>query len=148
MAESGVIPYEAEALRKLQPQPGIVVSTAGAPIEGMQVDLVDENGASLVGESLVGESTAGEGIAGEIVLTGPSVALGYVGDKDQLIVPFEHGRMHTGDMGVLLEGELYIIERIKNIIIRSGENYLVSAVEQKIADLLGTSHEHLSLIHI
>ena len=122
----------------------------------MQVDLVDENGDSLLGEgiagegmageSLAGESLAGESIAGEIVLTGPSVALGYVGDKDQLVVPFEYGRMHTGDMGVMLEGELYIIERIKNIIIRSGENYLVSAVEQKIADLLGTSHEHIACL--
>ncbi len=150
VVESGRIPYEAEALRKLQPQPGIVVSTAGAPIEGMQVDLVDENGDSLFGESIAGEGMAvegmaGEGVAGEIVLTGPSVALGYVGDKDQLVVSFEQGRMHTGDMGVLLEGELYIIERIKNIIIRSGENYLVSAVEQKIADLLGTSHEHIAV---
>ena len=132
---SNRIAYEADALQDLQLQTGVVVSTAGAPIEGMQVDLVDENG----------DSVAGEGIAGEIVLSGPSVALGYVGDKNQLIVPFEHGRMHTGDMGVLLEGELYIIERIKNIIIRSGENYLVSAVEQKIADLLGTSHEHIAV---
>ncbi len=135
VVESGQIAYDAEALRTAEPQAGIVVSTAGAPIEGMQVDLVDENG----------NSVAGEGVAGEIVLTGPSVAIGYVGDKDQLVNPFEHGRMHTGDMGVLLEGELYIIERIKNIIIRSGENYLVSAVEQKIADLLGTSHEHIAV---
>ena len=132
---SNQIAYEANALRDFQPQAGIVVSTAGAPIDGMQVDLVDENG----------DSVANEGIAGEIVLKGPSVALGYVGDKNRLVEPFEHGRMHTGDMGVLIEGELYIIERIKNIIIRNGENYLVSAVEQTIADLLDTSHEHIAV---
>lgn len=135
VTETGRVAYEQSALRDFQSQPGIVVSTAGAPIEGMAVDLVDENG----------DSVAGEGVAGEIVLKGSSVALGYVGDKDQLIEPFEQGRMHTGDMGILLEGELYIIERIKNIIIRSGENYLVSAVEQRIADLLNTSHEHIAV---
>ncbi len=129
------IAYEANALRDFQPQAGIVVSTAGSPIDAMEVDLVDEQG----------DSMTDEGIAGEIVLKGPSVALGYVGDKDRLIEPFEQGRMHTGDMGVLFEGELYIIERIKNIIIRNGENYLVSAVEQTIADLLGTSHEHIAV---
>jgi len=53
--------------------------------------------------------------------------------------------MHTGDMGVIKDGELYIIERIKNIVIRNGENYLVSAIEQRIADLLGTSHEHVAV---
>jgi len=135
VTETGRVAYEATALREFQSQPGIVVSTAGAPIEGMTVDLVDENG----------DSVSGEGVAGEIVLQGSSVALGYVGDKNQLVDPFEQGRMHTGDMGILLEGELYIIERIKNIIIRSGENYLVSAVEQRIADLLNTSHEHIAV---
>lgn len=135
VSESKRIAYEANALRDFQPESEIVVSTAGAPIDGMHVDLVDENE----------DSVATEGVAGEIVLRGASVALGYVGDKSRLVEPFKHGRMHTGDMGVLLEGELYIIERIKNIIIRNGENYLVSAVEQKIADLLDTSHEHVAV---
>ena len=135
VTETRRVAYEAKALAAFQSESGIVVSTAGAPIEGMSVDLVDENGDSL----------QEEGMAGEIVLKGPSVALGYVGDKGTLIERFEQGRMHTGDMGILLEGELYIIERIKNIIIRSGENYLVSAVEQRIADLLETSHEHIAV---
>ena len=135
VTETRRVAYEAKALAAFQSESGIVVSTAGAPIEGMSVDLVDENGDSL----------PEEGMAGEIVLKGPSVALGYVGDKGTLIERFEQGRIHTGDMGILLEGELYIIERIKNIIIRSGENYLVSAVEQRIADLLETSHEHIAV---
>ena len=135
VTETNRVAYEASALAAYQPEPGVVVSTAGAPIDGMTVDLVDENGDSL----------SGEGVAGEIVLVGASVALGYVGDKNQLIEPFVDGRMHTGDMGIMLEGELYIIERIKNIIIRSGENYLVSAIEQRIADLLETSHEHIAV---
>jgi len=135
VSETRRIPYEADALCNYKAQVEVAISTAGAPIEGMEVDIVDENG----------DSVSGEGIAGEIVLSGHSVALGYVGSKAHLVEHFEKGRMHTGDMGILLEGELYIIERIKNIVIRNGENYLVSAVEQRIADLLGTSHEHVAV---
>jgi len=112
-----------------------VTETRQITFDGMQADIVDENG----------DSVASEGHAGEIVLSGHSVALGYVGDADNLIDRFDNGRMHTGDMGVIKDGELYIIERIKNIVIRNGENYLVSAIEQRIADLLGTSHEHVAV---
>ncbi len=48
-------------------------------------------------------------------------------------------------MGVLFNSELYIIERIKNLIIRNGENYLVNALEQRLADLLETSHDHVAV---
>lgn len=127
--------YEPTELGQFNPHSGIVVSTAGAPVADMQVEIVDETG----------QTVAAEGIAGEIVLSGPSVAAGYVGDKGQLVAPFKNGRMASGDMGLMHDGELYIIERIKNIIIRNGENYLVSAIEQRIADLLGSSHEHIAV---
>lgn len=135
VTETRQIPFDAASLGGYEAASDIAICTAGKPIDGMLADIVDENG----------DSVAGEGHAGEIVLSGHSVALGYVGDADNLINRFDNGRMHTGDMGVIKDGELYIIERIKNIVIRNGENYLVSAIEQRIADLLGTSHEHVAV---
>ena len=135
VVETRRIPFEPVALNAYEAQADIAICTAGSPISGMEAEIVDEND----------NRVAGEGHAGEIVLSGHSVALGYVGDASQLVNRLEDGRMHTGDMGVMLDGELYIIERIKNIIIRSGENYLVSAIEQRIADLLETSHEHVAV---
>jgi len=135
VVETRRIPFEPVALDDYEAESDIAICTAGSPIDGMEAELVDEND----------NQVADEGYAGEIVLSGHSVALGYVGDAGQLVDRFEDGRMHTGDMGVMLDGELYIIERIKNIIIRNGENYLVSAIEQRIADLLNTSHEHVAV---
>ncbi len=129
------LPFDTKAMDGFNAEAGIAICTAGKPIDGMQADILDESG----------NAVPTEGIAGEITLTGHSVALGYVGHGDQLVDRFENGRMHTGDMGVMLDGELYIIERIKNIIIRNGENYLVSALEQRIADLLEKSHEQVAI---
>ena len=113
----------------------IAVCTAGTAVEGMQIDIVDEQG------NTINE----EGIAGEIAITGTSVAMGYVSDNDALIDRFPDGQLRTGDMGALVDGELYILERIKNMIIRNGENYLISALEEQLAELLAISHEHIAV---
>ena len=113
----------------------VAVCTAGVPIENMEVSLVDEDGSVV----------AGEGYAGEIVIQGHSVALGYVGGATDLVDRFPNHKTFTGDIGVMVKGALYIIERIKNVIIRSGENYLVSALEERLANLLQISHENVAV---
>ena len=135
LTETRRILFDADALAGYEPGSDIAICTAGKPIEGMHAEIADEDD----------KPVGGEGIAGEIVLKGHSVAIGYVGDANQLVARFEDGRMHTGDMGIIKDGELYIIERIKNIVIRNGENYLVSAIEQQIADLLDISHEQVAV---
>ncbi len=90
-----------------------------------------------------GEPVAADGWAGEIVIRGQSVALGYVRGAEEQMDAFVDQEVKTGDMGVVLDGDLFIIERLKNVIIRNGENFLVSAMEQRLADLLGVSHENV-----
>ena len=113
----------------------VAACTAGRAIPGMHIEITDENG----------QPVKEEGYAGEVVVTGHSVASGYVAGGDQSAGEFPGGRLSTGDMGVLMNGELFIIERIKNLVIRNGENYLVSSLEQRIADLLDTSHDHVAV---
>ena len=131
--------FDGDALKAYVPETTIAACTAGHAIEDLQFGIVDEDG----------EAIDSEGVAGEIVISGSSVAMGYVtcGDaaNEQLIDKFSGGQLRTGDIGVILDGELYILERIKNIIIRNGENYLVSALEEKIAILIGASHEHIAV---
>ena len=81
------------------PKQSMAVSTAGIAIDDMLIEIVDENG----------NQVAGEGIAGEIAITGTSVAMGYVsvGDKN-LVDQFPDGRLRTGDMGAIVDGELYL----------------------------------------
>ena len=114
----------------------MAVCTAGTAIKDMLIEIIDEEGKVL-----------NEGIAGEIAITGTSVAMGYVDGEDnsELINRFDQGRLGTGDMGTIVDGELYILERIKNLIIRNGENYLVSALEEQLAELLSISHEHIAV---
>ena len=72
--------------------------------------------------------------------------MGYVWGGEQLIEPFnsdEH--TPTGDIGVIHKDEIFILERIKNVVIRNGENYLVSALEEQLAELLNISHEHVAV---
>jgi acyl-CoA synthetase (AMP-forming)/AMP-acid ligase II len=113
----------------------VAACTAGVPIEGMRVELVDEDGSPVTAERC----------AGEIVIQGDSVALGYVNGAHRLIDRFDRQRVGTGDMGVMLDGELFIIERIKNIIIRNGENFLVSTLEQRLSEILGVSHDNIAV---
>ncbi|HMJ10081.1 MAG TPA: AMP-binding protein, partial [Polyangiaceae bacterium] len=60
---------------------------------------------------------------GEIVLSGPSVSLGYYGKAF-----FESPDLRTGDLGYLAEGRLYVVDRLKDLIIVGGRNIIPSDV--------------------
>lgn len=79
----------------------------------------------------------GEGRVGEIWVSGPSVAQGYW-KRDELSqqvfqARLEDGRgpfLRTGDLGFLLEGELYVTGRLKDLIIVRGVNHYPQDIEQ------------------
>jgi acyl-CoA synthetase (AMP-forming)/AMP-acid ligase II len=127
--------FDEAVLSAHDPAKSMAVCAGGSAIDGIQITIVDEHG----------NQVAGEGIAGEIALQGTSVAMGYVAGGDQLIDRFENSYVLTGDLGTIIEGELYILERLKNIVIRNGENYLVSALEEQLAELFAISHEHVAV---
>jgi len=138
--------FAEQELARYDSSANIAVCTAGKAIDGMLIEIVDEDG------KLIAE----EGIAGEIAITGTSVAMGYVTGEvagtnaistspSAMIDRFDDQYVRTGDMGVIFDGQLYILERIKNLIIRNGENYLVSALEEQLAELLNISHEHVAV---
>jgi len=132
------INFEHEQLTRYDASKSIAVCAAGTPIDGMLVEIIDGDG------NIIDQ----DGVAGEIAITGTSVAMGYVfGESDdaETISRFSAGRTPTGDMGAMIDGQLYILERLKNLIIRNGENYLVSALEEQLAELLNISHEHVAV---
>jgi len=70
------------------------------------------------------------GEPGEVLLRGPELFVGY-GDDDQTRAAVRRGWFATGDLGVLDEaGWLTIVGRLKDVIIRSGENIATAEVEQ------------------
>jgi acyl-CoA synthetase (AMP-forming)/AMP-acid ligase II len=79
-----------------------------------------------------------ERVEGEIVLRGPSVMSGYYGDPEATQRNIRDGWLHTGDMGFIADGELYITGRLKAVLIRAGEKYHAEDLEraaERVRDL-------------
>jgi acyl-CoA synthetase (AMP-forming)/AMP-acid ligase II len=79
-----------------------------------------------------------ERVEGEIVLRGPSVMSGYYGDPEATQRNIRDGWLHTGDMGFIADGELFITGRLKAVLIRAGEKYHAEDLEraaERVRDL-------------
>ncbi len=71
------------------------------------------------------------GERGEIVLRGPKVCKGYWRDPDATARAFAGGWFHTGDIGVRDDdGYLFIVDRLKDMIVSGGENIAGSEIER------------------
>jgi acyl-CoA synthetase (AMP-forming)/AMP-acid ligase II len=74
------------------------------------------------------------GVTGEIVVRGGHVMLGYWNRPEETADALRGGWMHTGDAGYLDEdGYLYVVDRIKDMIITGGENVYSVEVENALA---------------
>jgi long-chain acyl-CoA synthetase len=77
-----------------------------------------------------------QGEQGEIIIRGPNIMKGYFQQPEESATALRNGWFHSGDVGVFdEEGYLYIVDRIKDMIITGGENVYPKEVE----DLL---HQH------
>lgn len=73
------------------------------------------------------------GERGEVCMKSPANGLGYWNKPEATAEAFVEGWFHSGDVGYLdEEGFLYIVDRIKEIIIRGGENISCLEVEASI----------------
>jgi acyl-CoA synthetase len=101
-------------------------TTDGPVLPGVEIRLVDPDGADVP-----------DGVAGEILSRGPELCFGYT--NPALNDAFDDdGWYHTGDIGVVDEhGCLTITDRVKDIIIRGGENLSAAEIENAIAGVPG-----------
>ena len=79
------------------------------------------------------------GQAGEVVVRGPNVTPGYWENEAATADAFDDdGWFHSGDIGYLdADGCLYIVDRLKDMIISGGENVYPAEVERALADMPG-----------
>jgi long-chain acyl-CoA synthetase len=93
----------------------------GRPLPGVELKVVDEDG----------EEVTEEGDTGEIVVRGPNVFRGYWNRPDETKAAFtSDGWFRTGDIGVLDDdGDLFIVDRSKDLVIVSGFNVYPREVE-------------------
>ena len=97
------------------------VSTVGRVHPHVEVKIIDESGV-----------TVPTGTSGELCTRGYSVMLGYWGEKEKTRQGIdEDGWMHTGDLAVIdEEGYCDIVGRVKDMIIRGGENIYPREIEE------------------
>ncbi len=73
------------------------------------------------------------GKQGEICVTGPQVMAGYWNRPEETETAFHGGRLHTGDVGYIdEEGYVFLIDRIKDLILNAGFNVYPRMVEEAI----------------
>ena len=92
------------------------------------------------------------GDVGEIWLKGPTIVRGYFGLDAATAEAFTDGWFHTGDIGRLDDdGNLYVVDRMKDMIIRGGENIYAAEIEAALyehpditeAAIIGVPHDRL-----
>ena len=75
-------------------------------------------------------SEAEEREIGEVCVRGASLMRGYWDDPEATARALRDGRLHTGDLGYLAGGELYLVGRIKDMVIIGGRNLFPEDVER------------------
>nr|BFE59146.1 hypothetical protein GCM10020063_036720 [Dactylosporangium thailandense] len=119
-----------------------VEGSCGLPVPGVEVRLVDPE---------TGEDVPA-GVEGEVWVRGPSVMLGYHNQPEATAAALRDGWYHTGDLAHRDEaGHLTVAGRLRELIIRGGENIHPAEIEEAlrgvpgVADVAATGRPHEAL---
>jgi long-chain acyl-CoA synthetase len=113
----------------------------GTPIEGVEMKVVDDDGADVA-----------QGEVGEIVIKGHNIMKGYWNREDATAEAIKDGWFHSGDMAKVDEdGYFFIVDRKKDLIIRGGYNVYPREIEEVLyehpavqeAAVVGMPHDEL-----
>jgi long-chain acyl-CoA synthetase len=116
-------PVVTSTLRSPHPKPGSV----GAALPGIEIRLADESGRGPDGED-----------AGQILVRGANLFSGYWPDGAD--GPDPDGWYATGDVGFLdRDGDLFLVDRLRELVIVSGFNVYPSEVEDVIGEVEGVA---------
>ena len=103
--------------------------SAGVTMPAVELRIVDSQGLPV-----------SPGIVGEITVRGPCVMAGYWNKPAETTQAIRDGWMHTGDGGRLdADGFLYVVDRMKDMIVTGGENVYSAEVENAITQLPAVS---------
>ena len=112
-------------------RPVLEVLGMGYPLQGLELEI---RGAD--------DQPLPDRIIGEICVRGSSLMQEYFRDPEATTMAIRDGWYHTGDRGYLVDGELYVLGRIKELIIVRGRNYQPHDIELALEE-----HEHVRKDH-
>ena len=110
---------EADSVRRLP--------VLGHPVPDLEMRIVDPETREELAERHVGE----------LLIRGTSVTPGYYKRPDATAALFHDGWLCTGDLGYMLDGELVLCGRIKDVIIVGGRNVFPEDIERAVGGLEG-----------
>lgn len=97
--------------------------SAGAPCLGVEIVIRDTE-----------EQEVPRGVIGEITMHSSYVMAGYLNMPEQTAATLRDGWVYTGDAGYLSDDDfLYVVDRIKDMIVTGGENVYSAEVENAVA---------------
>jgi fatty-acyl-CoA synthase len=99
----------------------------GRAVPGLEIRVVDPDTGAVLHDREVGE----------LEIAGTSVTTGYYRRPDANAELFHDGWLRTGDLAYLLDGELVMCGRIKDVIIVGGRNVFPEDVERSVGELEG-----------
>jgi len=139
----GAAPVSRELLETVEERFGIVLvegygltegtcASACNPVDGVRK--LGTVGPALPGQTIAIADREGRhlppGEEGEVLIQGPTVMVGYLNRPEETAAALAGGWLHTGDVGRLDEdGYLTLVDRIKDMIIRGGENLYPKEIE-------------------
>ncbi len=102
----------------------IKVGSVGSAIPGISIRVLDGDGRPLP-----------PGQVGEFAVKGPNVMQGYFKNEEETAQVLKDGWLYTGDMGYMDEdGDIFIVDRKKDLVIHKGFNIYPSEVEAVLCD--------------
>jgi long-chain acyl-CoA synthetase len=111
---------EASPVVTLNPPGRTKYYSIGKPLPGLEVRIAGPRGESL-----------SPGTVGEIIVKGPSVMHGYFNLPLETSLALRDGWLHTGDLAYRdPEGYVYVVDRLKDMIIANGENIYPREIEE------------------
>jgi fatty-acyl-CoA synthase len=99
----------------------------GKPIPGLEIRVCDTDSGSPMREREVGE----------LEIRGTSVTSGYYKRPEETAAAFHDGWLRTGDLAYLVDGQLIVCGRIKDVIIVGGRNVFPEDIERAAAEVDG-----------
>lgn len=124
-----------------------VPGSCGLPLPGLSIRLIDP----------AAGKDADMGSEGELVCRGPNVMQGYLNKPEATAIALKDGWYHTGDLAKMdANGFLTITGRLKELIIRGGQNIAPAEIEETIIQMdgvrdcavVGVKHETLGEVPV
>lgn len=101
----------------------VEMASVGKALHGFEVEIRNDEGIKVP-----------QGIVGHIFAKGPSIMWGYLDGTEN---PITNGWLNTGDKGFLIQDELFISGREKDVIILNGANHSPHDIEQALDQITG-----------